>query len=190
MEKGTKRGKAKVLSSTQQKRVLDVLTDPRDLAMYLLSVKAALRAIEIAGLRWGHVRGDCLELTGDITKGGKARTVPMGSALRTALEAHRAASSKTGDDDPVFLNRHCKGWPMTANAVQKWFSRLYGSMGWEGYRSHSGRRTAITQLARTITQHGGSLRDVQQIAGHSRLDTTQEYIEGSSDAKKRAMEAL
>jgi site-specific recombinase XerD len=37
---------------------------------------------------------------------------------------------------------------------------------------------------------GGSLRDVQQLAGHASLQTTQRYIEGSSDAKRLAVEAL
>lgn len=156
--------------------------------MFLLSAKGALRAVEIAGLQWRHVRGDCLELTSDITKGGRPRTVPIGKQLRDALEAHRGDAS---DNDYVFVNRHTAGRCLTANAVAQWFRHLYVErMGWTGYSSHSGRRTAITQLARTITTHGGSLKDVQDIAGHASLSTTQIYIEASSDAKKRAMEAI
>jgi integrase len=34
------------------------------------------------------------------------------------------------------------------------------------------------------------LRDVQQLAGHASLVTTQRYIEGNSDAKRSAIEAL
>lgn len=156
--------------------------------MFLLSAKAALRAVEIAGLQWRHVRGDCLELTTDITKGGRPRTVPIGKQLRDALAAYRQGAP---DDARVFQNRHTGGRSISANAVSQWFRHLYGErMGWSGYSSHSGRRTAITHLARTITTHGGSLKDVQDIAGHTSLKTTQIYIEASSDAKKRAMEAL
>jgi integrase len=39
--------------------------------------------------------------------------------------------------------------------------------------------------ARKIIEAGGSLRDVQELAGHRSLQTTQLYIAGSSDAKKR-----
>ena len=39
-------------------------------------------------------------------------------------------------------------------------------------------------LAERCIEGGGSLRDVQQLAGHSSLATTQRYIEGSSDAKR------
>jgi hypothetical protein len=37
---------------------------------------------------------------------------------------------------------------------------------------------------------GGSLRDVQQLAGHASLQTTHRYIEGNSDAKKRMIDLL
>ena len=36
----------------------------------------------------------------------------------------------------------------------------------------------------------GSLRDVQQLVGHSSLATTQRYIEGNSDAKRRIVDLI
>ncbi len=53
-----------------------------------------------------------------------------------------------------------------------------------------GRRTFITRAARKIVEAGGSLRDVQQLAGHAQLGTTQGYIEGSSEAKRRVVEMI
>jgi hypothetical protein len=41
-------------------------------------------------------------------------------------------------------------------------------------------------LSIACIEGGGSLRDIQQLAGHSNLATTQRYIEGSSDAKRRS----
>ena len=67
---------------------------------------------------------------------------------------------------------------------------LYARLGLKGASSHSGRRTFVTEAARAIVSHGGSLRDVQQLAGDASLATTQRYIEGNSDAKRAVVEAL
>jgi integrase/recombinase XerC len=75
---------------------------------------------------------------------------------------------------------------LSAGSVTVWFHRLYARLGLRG----ASRRTFVTRLAKTIVAKGGSLRDVQQLAGHASLATTQRYIEGSSDAKRRAVEAL
>jgi hypothetical protein len=47
--------------------------------------------------------------------------------------------------------------------------RLYASLGFAGASSHSGRRTFVTRCAKNIIALGGSLRDVQELAGHSSL---------------------
>ena len=51
-------------------------------------------------------------------------------------------------------------------------------------------RTFITKTARVISRAGGSLRDVQELAGHSRIGTTQGYIEGSSEAQRKAVDLI
>jgi integrase len=76
-----------------------------------------------------------------------------------------------------------------AGSVTVWFHR-YARIGLRGASSHSGRRTFVTRLAKTIMAKGGSRRDVQQLAGHASLSTTQRYIEGPTDAKRLAVEAL
>ncbi len=76
---------------------------------------------------------------------------------------------------------------MSAASVTVWFHKLYGGLGLVGCSSHSGRRTFITRAARKIVEAGGSLRDVQQLAGHASLATTERYIEGDADAKRRVV---
>ena len=44
--------------------------------------------------------------------------------------------------------------------------------------------------ARKITEAGGSLRDIQQLAGHASLEMTQRYIEGDSEAKRKLVEMI
>ncbi len=71
------------------------------------------------------------------------------------------------------------------NSTTHWFKRLYRTLGFDGCSSHSGRRTFITGAARKVSVAGGSLRDVQQLAGHASLQTTRRYVEGGTDAKRR-----
>jgi integrase/recombinase XerD len=60
----------------------------------------------------------------------------------------------------------------------------------QGASSHSGRRTFITSLAKKIVEAGGSLRDVQELAGHTSLATTQKYIQGDTAAKRNVMKLI
>jgi integrase len=74
---------------------------------------------------------------------------------------------------------------MCPGSVVNWFRRLYAELGLTGCSSHSGRRTFVTNAARLVFKAGGSLRDVQQLAGHRSIDQTQAYIDASARAKRR-----
>jgi integrase len=90
-----------------------------------------------------------------------------------SANSHRNTSHKKQlQTDGAFGNRCGTG------AVQVWFHRLYQDLGFAGASSHSGRRTFITRTAKKIVEAGGSLRDVQELAGHTSLSTTQRYIQG------------
>ena len=70
-------------------------------------------------------------------------------------------------------------------AIVCWFARAYRAIGLTGCSSHSGRRTFITRAARQPYRTGGSLRDVQVLAGHRSLLTTQAYIDGDTDSQRQ-----
>jgi site-specific recombinase XerD len=55
---------------------------------------------------------------------------------------------------------------------------------------NSGRRSFIANAARLVFKAGGSLRDVQQLAGHRSIEQTQAYIDGSARAKRRLIELM
>jgi integrase/recombinase XerD len=74
---------------------------------------------------------------------------------------------------------------MTPPSIVVWFNRAFRNVGLKGCSSHSGRRTFVTRAARLVHKAGGSLRDVQLLAGHRSIQTTQRYIDGDSDAQRK-----
>lgn len=180
---------AQVLDIRQQAKVMALVSQSchslRNQTMILLSYKAGLRACEIGGLRWkdvcnaeGEVREDYLFVPASITKSQKEATLPMHPHLFVLLTQLRA--SRPDDEYVIYQLYNIRGGkqqPMAAKAVAKWFERLYQSCELEGCSSHSGRRTFITSLARKANLHDASIRDVQRLARHASLATTERYVE-------------
>ena len=79
---------------------------------------------------------------------------------------------------------------MRTTSVVNWFAALYLELGMEGCSSHSGRRTFITSAARNIHRTGCSLRDVQLLAGHASIETTERYIDGDTSGQRRLVALL
>ena len=86
--------------------------------------------------------------------------------------------------------RRCAAAPCGPNSIVNWFVAKCREAGLEGCSSHSGRRTFITNAARRAHRAGASLRDVQLLAGHRSIETTQVYIDGDSDAQRRLVASL
>ena len=78
----------------------------------------------------------------------------------------------------------------SAAAIVNLFRGWYKAAGLRGCSRHSGRRTFITNAARKISTVGGSLRDVQMLAGHKALSTTQRYIEADVEAQRRVVDLV
>jgi integrase len=158
----------------------------RNKLIVLLSVKAGLRAGEIAGLTWDMVLdptgevGQAIELHDCIAKKNSGRRIPINPTLQVALTAW---SLLTGGQGRVIQSE--RGDAMTPASVVNWFALAYRAVGLTGCSSHSGRRTFITRAARLVHKAGGSLRDVQLLAGHRSIQTTQRYIDGDTDVQRK-----
>lgn len=191
---------AKVLNASQQKTVLAFLQSTRhplrNKVIFLLSVKAGLRAKEIAKLRWGDVSNASGEMVDHLviedrrSKGKSGRTIPLHKDLRVSLSELRETCQWGSSGDPVIQTERCGGSSTSAQVIVNLFRNWYLTLGFAGASSHSGRRTFITNAARKISQVGGSLRDVQKLAGHSSLQTTQRYIEFDSAAQKKVVQLI
>jgi len=170
----------------------------RDQTIFLLSVRAGLRAKEIAGLKWFMVMdadgaiGDVIHLTDTASKGRGGRMIPLNKQLKlhiVRLLEHEKQKPRF-DSEKGFVITTERSARTSAQAIVNLFSRWYAELGLIGCSSHSGRRTFITNAARKISSVGGSLRDVQALAGHSSLAITQRYIEGDEQARLKIVDLI
>jgi integrase len=111
---------AKIVSSTTLRRMIayarKTRQPKRDTVIVLLSVKAGLRACEIAGLQWSMVMtddgkiSDVVDIRNAIAKRGSGRRIPMHPSLQRALaelwrvrmsDNHIVASNRGGRCAPT-----------------------------------------------------------------------------------------
>lgn len=203
--------RAKTFDEKQFERLLKHVDDTsimpvRDRLVVALSFKAGLRVGEIAKIKLSamlDVEGriaKTITVFSDVAKKERQREVPMNAFVRECLISFRktypnaqyvAISSRPfrwllarGEPVPLSFDRFEK---MSVNAMTKQYQGLLQSLGYQGATTHSGRRTFGTALARRANLHHCSLRDVQNLMGHARLETTEHYIEVSEDASKLVM---
>ena len=124
------------------------------------------------------------------TSKGKSggRLIPMAKELKVALQEHYDISKKTLPSHRIIqTERECR---VSAQVIVNMFQRWFLELGLEGCSSHSPRRTFITNTARKISSVGGSLRDIQFLAGHSSISTTEKYIDGATSARRKVVELV
>jgi integrase/recombinase XerD len=193
---------AKTLSKGQVDAMLAYLFTTRharrNRLIFLLSAKVGLRAKEIAKLTWwmtndseGQI-GCEICLLDSASKGKSGRRIPLNEDVRNALIEYRDEVVRSGrptdmsHGGPLVIQTE-RSQSTSPQAIVNMFQRWYRHLGFVGCSSHSGRRTFITNAARKISTVGGSLKDVQELAGHSNLRTTQRYIDANPDAQVRVV---
>ncbi|MGD6978526.1 MULTISPECIES: tyrosine recombinase XerC [Citricoccus] len=151
----------------------------RDAAILELLYATGLRVSELAGLDRADVDHErrTLRVTG---KGGKQRTVPFGVPAGTALgrwldQGRRHLAVDTGSEgsrheDPLFLG--VRGGRLGVRQIREMVNTALTALGdTSASGPHVLRHTAATHLL----DGGADLRSVQELLGHSSLQTTQLY---------------
>lgn len=149
----------------------------RNQTIFYCSLLAGMRACEIANLDWSMVTDaegvltDELRITNGASKGKRGgRVIPIAPKLKANLLAMQNGRVR----GPVFTTQ--TGDKVRSLYIVQLFKSWYADLGYSGCSSHSGRRTFITNAARNIGKVGGSIRDVQLLAGHANLKETERYI--------------
>ena len=187
--------KAKIVNEHQLQALLAWLETrkhaTRNRLIVLLSLKAGLRAKEIASLKWSMIMtadgniGDHIHLTNEASKSKSGRIIALNKELKKQLIKAREIDGINIADAGRSVIKTQRGQGTTAQVIVNSFAEWYRKLGFVGCSSHSGRRSFITQAARKASLVGGSLRDVQALAGHASLTTTSRYIEADGEAQAR-----
>ncbi len=161
-----------VLDVDEAVQLVEVDTDAplglRDRALLELFYSSGLRLSELCGLRWRdlHLVEGLVTVLG---KGGRQRSVPVGSHARRALEQWRA-STGAGSDAFVFPGRG--GGPISQRAVQVRIRQLAAR---QGLFKHVHPHMLRHSFASHVLESSGDLRGVQELLGHADIATTQIY---------------
>jgi integrase/recombinase XerC len=143
----------------------------RDAAVLALCYGAGLRISEALSIRRADApvgETDAITIVG---KGGKTRSAPIISPVRTAVEDYLSlcpyALKPAG---PLFVG--AKGGPLSPRIVQLAMERMRGALGLpESATPHALRHSFATHLL----ARGGDLRTIQDFLGPASLSTTQVY---------------
>lgn len=170
----------RVMTAEQTSNLLDAATRReerpqllRNIAILEILYGCGLRVSELSGLnledidlaeRWLRVRG----------KGRKERQVPFPSKAAAALERCLAERKAKPGEKAVFLNR--LGSRLTDRSVRN-IVKFYATLlaGDSSIHPHSFRHAYATHLL----SDGADLRSIQELLGHARLSTTQQYTKVS-----------
>jgi len=160
----------------------------RDTLLFEVLYSTGCRVSEVCGLDLTTVVGKTRFSV--VGKGGKARWVFLTPSAQTALDAYLPVRLKRLDpadpDAARALLINSRGQRLGVRGVQKIVGRAVAQRGLSKAASpHTFRHTFATHLS----TEGMDVRVVQELLGHSRLETTQVYTHLSMDRLKDVMRA-
>jgi len=181
----------KALSPDAAAQLLDLPAttpaDLRDKAMFELFYSSGLRLAELVGLECAHaasIRRDAeVTVTG---KGGKTRTVPVGTKARESIERWLKARSELAKAEAPALFVGERGERINPGVVR---ARLALWARRAGLPMHVHPHVLRHSFATHVLQSSSDLRAVQEMLGHSSISTTQVYTHLDFQSLAKAYDA-
>jgi integrase/recombinase XerC len=148
----------------------------RDRAILEVLYSCGLRVSELTGLCWKDIDEELGMVMVRAGKGNKDRLVPIGEPALDALRAWRATGvSDAAPESPVITN--LRGGRLRPRSVQNLLARRINESGLDiDLTPHGLRHSFATHLLNA----GADLRSIQEMLGHSSLQTTQRYTHVSA----------
>jgi integrase/recombinase XerC len=143
----------------------------RDRAIFEVLYSCGLRVGELTGLCWRDIDEELGIVMVRSGKGNKDRLVPIGEPALDALRAWRSLTpAGAAPGAPVITN--LRGGRLTARSVQNILARRIMRSDLDSNLTPHGIRHCF---ATHLLNAGADLRSIQEMLGHSSLQTTQRY---------------
>lgn len=143
----------------------------RDRAIAEVLYSSGLRVSELTGLCWRDLDEDLGMVMVRSGKGNKDRLVPLGEPALDALKAWRAAMPVAWTPEGAVIT-NLRGGRLTPRSVQNIVARRLAEAGIATPLTPHGLRHCF---ATHMLNGGADLRSIQEMLGHSSLQTTQRY---------------
>ncbi len=158
------------LKDDQVTRLLAVIRDVRDKAMFMLMLRCGLRVQEVADLTVDAVDYQRKQIFVSKGKGSKDRVVYVSEDARTALFAYLSKRFVKGKRLFLVQKGPMKGQPLSVRGIQKRME-YYARKSKLNVSCHRLRHTMATQLLNA----DADLATIQDLLGHGQITTTQRY---------------
>lgn len=202
------RGRAKVIAGDDVAgRLLQTAATPdptarwpwpaRDVALVATFLVTGLRLSEAVGLDLGAFSGpDGARRLTVVGKGGKVRAIPLEGAYEELVDqyledrARRFPAHRLRDPRTALFVRADTGERPSRQQVEYWVDKLYRRAGIRnqvppGALVHALRHTFAT----SALDHGTDVVELQELLGHSSLDTTRRYLDATAAGLREAVAA-
>jgi len=158
------------LKDDQVTRLLTLITDVRDRAMFMLMLRCGLRVQEVADLTVDAVDSQRKQIFVSKGKGSKDRIVYVSEDARSALLAYLAKRPAKGKSLFLVQKGTMRGQPLSVRGIQKRMES-YARKSRLNVSCHRLRHTMATQLLNA----DADLATIQDLLGHEQITTTQRY---------------
>ena len=164
------------LKDEQLQALFEVVSGPRDRAMFMLMLRCGLRVEEVANLAIGAIDVKRRTLLVKDGKGAKDRIVYMSNDALEVLAGYLRVRSASRTRKIFLVEKGpCTGQPISIRGIQKRME-YYARKANLKVSCHHLRHTMATQMLNA----DADLSTIQDLLGHSNVKTTQRYCRVSN----------